>query len=174
MNSLIATAGGLLVWQTWLQARLRFSALGRARRDFRSAVQRLGSSHLWLCRDRGTVFSICYRRVAGVRVLIVSKYRRDDFYAIAKEGSAPVEIGTYRLTPVHLRVLRRFDLERYTTTGERTDPPNTRWSGFLRDLRRISAQTIYATPAELNDAAAQIRSAERWAAKAAREPRKVR
>lgn len=168
MSILIDAAAVFIVWQVWVQARMQCSAIGRAHRGLLSAAHMLDSRHLWLCREQGTVFSLSYRRVAGLRILIVSKYRRDGFYAIVREGSASLAIESYRLTPVHLRVLRRFDLERYTTTGERTDRPHTLWSGIPGDLRRISAQTIYATPTELNHVAAQIRSAERWAVKHAR------
>lgn len=163
----LAAAGIFAAWEVWLQARLRFSAPGRAHRDFRTAAQRLDSNHLWLCRDQGIMFSRSHRRVAGIRVLIVSKYRRDDFYAIMRNGSAPVTIVTYRRTPLHLHVLRRSDHERHTITGEQTDRPST-----LRDiahtLHPISTWTFSATPAELHDLAAQIRTAEQWARKPAR------
>jgi hypothetical protein len=161
----LAVAGLLAAWQVWLQVRLRFSARGRAHRDFRSAALRLSRHDVWLCRDHELVFSRCDRRVAGIRVLIVSTYRKDDFAAIAREGSAPVAVHTYRLTPIHLRVLRRADVEKYTMTGEQTSQPGTLWSGLPGDLRQIGAQAIYAAPDELHELAAQIRAAERWAAK---------
>jgi hypothetical protein len=168
MGSLIGAAGVLLVWQVWLQARLRWSALGHAHRDFRAAARTLDTSHLWLSRDQGTVFSLSHRRVAGLRIVMLSRYRRDDFDAIVRAGSAPLAIQSYRLSPVHLRVLRRFDLQTFTTTWERTDRVGTLWSGIRSYLRQFITRMVFADVAELNDVAAQIRSAERWAVKHAR------
>jgi hypothetical protein len=164
MSTLVDVVGLLAAWQVWLQARLRFSAPGRARRDFRSAVRRLDGGHLWLSRDDRALFSRSYRRVAGVRILIVDRYPMDDLCDLVRAGSAPIATHSYRLIPFLLHVFRRVDLETYTTTGERIDQASA-----LRDiaslLRQISARTIYATPAELADVAAHIRSAERSARK---------
>ncbi|HEY2577312.1 MAG TPA: hypothetical protein VGI74_13485 [Streptosporangiaceae bacterium] len=95
--------------------------------------------------------------------MIVDKFQMDDVYAVVRDGSAPVAMDSYHLTPLHLHVFRRVKRGRYTTTGEQIDRANTPWGDVPDVLHQLLARTVYVTPAELTDVAAQIRSAEQVA-----------
>lgn len=167
-----AVLGAITALLAWLACRrvrrLVTGSLWHARHDLNRALKHMRLRTAYLVRDDHVFLYRNTMRVAGVPFIVLTRLAEDDAQDFFEAGEGIVTGETFKVSPVHLRVIAQATGTKLVTTADddieispeapRSRKERLRGNATILDMLRRGV--LYASPDELRALTAQILAGE--------------